>query len=202
MPTSLPQQAVSSPLKLVLVLVQTTATLTRPPLGQFKTVAGRLIANGRLAPGGVADVALTDASVGAPMSLAQDSLQMLRQVPGTLQQPSGAYRSVTVVADNIMLVPAGQAGGYYFNVYLNLPDGDATAVSQRFFVGTLGAFELAAAMHRGSATLFYPATAILAGLDSTERIISLSLWCRRREKMPREVLAGCIGELRIELSTN
>jgi len=65
-PTALPQQAQSSPLKLV--QAQTGAMLARPPLGQF-----------------------------AP------------------------------VADNIMLTPAGQAGGYYFNVYLNLPDGDAAA---------------------------------------------------------------------------
>lgn len=198
MPTSLPQQALSSPLKLV--QVQTTAMLTRPPLGQFATVAGRLIANGRLSLGGAANVALTDASFSARMPLAQDNLQMLRQVLGTLQQPAGAYRSAAIVADNIMLTPAGQAGGYYFNVYLNLPEGDATAVRQRFFLGTLGAFELAAAMHHGPATLIYPATAILASLDPSElENLTVSLVRVNGENAPTESV-GTIGELRVELS--
>lgn len=199
MPTSLPQQALSSPIKLV--QVQTSAMLTRPPLGQFATVPSRLIANGRLSLGGVSSVALTDTSVSARMPLAQDSLQMLRQVLGNLRQPSGAYRSAAVVADSIMLTPAGQAGGYYFNVYLNLPEGDATAVRQRFFLGTLGAFELAAAMHHGPATLAYPATSILASLDPSElENLTVSLVRVNGENAPREAV-GTIGELRVELSS-
>ena len=199
MPTSLPQQALSSPIKLV--QVQTSAMLTRPPLGQFATVPGRLIANGRLSLGGVSSVALTDTSVSARMPLAQDSLQMLRQVLDNLRQPSGAYRSAAVVADSIMLTPAGQAGGYYFNVYLNLPEGDATAVRQRFFLGTLGAFELAAAMHHGPATLAYPATSILASLDPSElENLTVSLVRVNGENAPREAV-GTIGELRVELSS-
>lgn len=199
MPNSLPQQAQSSPLKLV--QVQTTAMLSRPPLGQFPTVAGRLIANGRLSLGGAASVALTNTSVSARMPVTQDHLQMLRQVLGSLRQPSGAYRSVVAVADNIMLTPAGQAGGYYFNVYLNLPDGDATAARQRFFLGTLGAFELAAAMHHGPATLTYPASGILASLDPSElENLTVSLVRVNGENAPRESV-GTIGELRLELSS-
>ncbi len=120
-----------------------------------------------------------------------------------MQTPSGDYRSVMVVADNIVLAGAGQAGGYYYNVYLNLPQsGDASAIRQRFFLGTLGAFELSAAVHHGSATLSYPATAVMAGLEPAKlENLTVSLIRMNGENPPKGPV-GTIGELRVELSSD
>lgn len=183
--------------------MQMGTMLNRPPVAQFAATAGRQIANGRLSLGGMSDVALADRSVSARLPIVQANLQQLRQVLASVRQPSGPCRSATVVADNIVLTALGQAGGFYYNIYLNLPESrDATEARQRYFLGTLGAFELASAVHHGSATLSYPATAVMAGLEPAElENLTVSLIRVNGENPPKEPV-GTIGELRVELSSD
>lgn len=200
MPSALPPQARSTPFKLV--QAQMGAPLSQPPLAQLAATTGRQIANGRLSLGGVANLALSENSVAARMPIVQNGLQQVRQLLAS-PQPSGNYRAVNVVADNIAFNAAGLAGGFYYKLYLNLPEsGDASAAPQRFFLGTLGAFELAAATHHGPPTLIYPATEILASLDpaALDRL-TVSLLRVDGENAPKGPV-GTIGELRIELSAS
>ena len=76
---------------------------------------------------------------------------------------------------------------------LNLPkSGDASAAQQRFFLGTLGAFELGSAIHHGLAMLIYPLTTILARLDPAklDRLIaSLVGWLKRMRPGDRRTIS-------------
>ena len=100
------------------------------------------------------------------------------------------------------MTDAGATGGYFYNVYLNLPDNaDIDTASQKHFLGTLGAFEIAGAAHHGSMTLEYPATGALVKITRKARAnMVISLVRVDGANAPKgQVIA--VGELRVELST-
>lgn len=55
--------------------------------------------------------------------------------------------NVNVVLEDVAVTEAGKAGGYFYQVYVNLPAGGA--LDQRRLIGTVGAFEIAGAQHSG-----------------------------------------------------
>jgi tyrosinase len=89
---------------------------------------------------------------------------------------------INVVLDDVALTEIGKGGGYYYKVYLNLPTaGGAPEASH--LIGTVGAFEIAGALHHGSpeggdhanhadpdgkARLTLPATDVLRGLSAAQ----------------------------------
>jgi tyrosinase len=112
------------------------------------------------------------------------------------------FRSVKIVLDNITVTDAGATGGYFYYVYLNLPDiADIDAASQKHFLGTLGAFEVAGAGHHGSMTLEYPATGALVKINAkSTRDLVISLVRVDGANAPKGPVI-LVGELRVELST-
>jgi tyrosinase len=110
---------------------------------------------------------------------------------------------VKVVLDDIKITGAGRNGGFFYNVYVNLPlSGDVTTSRQKYFLGTLGAFELAGVAHHGSTTLEYPATEVIAGMTPADLgEVTISLVRVNGENAPGgQVLR--VGEMRVELSTD
>ncbi|MBC7501569.1 MAG: tyrosinase family protein [Herminiimonas sp.] len=203
-PTSLPPQSQSSPI--IRVQAQRGQILNRPLRGDFATTPGRAIGQNRRAVGGAKDVTLDERSVSALIPVQPADTAALQGIATTApgaKNAAGPYQSVRLVLDDIKITGAGRNGGFFYNVYLNLPQsGDATASRQRYFVGTLGAFELAGVAHHGSATLVYPATEVLASFDqSALREIAVSLVRVSGENAPRGQVLH-IGEMRIELSTD
>ena len=204
-PASLPPQAQSSPIKLV--QAQMGQMLNRPAHGKFVTAPGRALAANRRSAGGVMDVDLDENSVSAqlPVQAADtQSLQAIAAAGVTGGRPTaGAYKSVKVVLDNIKITGAGKKGGFFYNIYLNLPQsGDVTSSRHRYFLGTLGAFELAGAAHHGSAALEYPATEAIANMDPADLgEVTVSLVRVSGENAPRGKVLH-VGEIRVELSAD
>ncbi|MFZ0266541.1 tyrosinase family protein [Caulobacter sp.] len=88
-----------------------------------------------------------------------------------------APTELNVVLDEVALTEIGKDGGYFYKVYVNLPT-TGGAPEERHLIGTVGAFEIAGALHHpeggeqhadhaegGKAKLVLPATDVLRGLS-------------------------------------
>lgn len=205
-PTSLPPQAkLESPF--VKVQAKSAQALRRPAKGGFPAAPGRVISQAARSLGGVKLVGLDERSVSAQLLAGGAEVKSIKDIAAALRSSSqagaGGLRSVQLVLDDVKASAAGQAGGYFYDVYLNLPlNDDATDTRQRYLLGTLGAFEVAGAGHHGSAALSFPATAVLAGLDESElNELTVSLVRVDGENPPKGPVLG-IGEIRVEVSTD
>jgi tyrosinase len=199
-PKSLPPQASSSSIKLVQAQI-----LTRPARGNFATAPGRAIAANRRSVGSVTNVGLDEGSVSAQIPVASSDVQSLQAIAaaGTEGASASPYKSVYVVLDNIQITGAGRNGGFFYNLYLNLPpSSDAALSAQRYFLGTLGAFQLSGVEHHGSTTLEYPASEIVAKLTPAELAdVTVSLERVNGENAPKGRVM-LVREIRAELSTD
>ena len=204
-PTSLPPSAqASSPFKLT--QAQTPQFLTRPAVGNFPASAARAITATSRSLGGVTGVTLTEASVSARLPISGSNAQAVQNaVTAALSAPAqvaaGTPRSVKVVLENLQLLGAGAKGGYFYNIFINLPlSGDATG-GEKYLLGTVGPFEIAGASHHGSPILEFPATEVLSEFSAAElKEFTVSFERVSGENAPRgQVLR--IGEVRIEIST-
>ncbi len=200
-PKSLPPSAKSSsPFKLA------QATFRTPPATRnFPATAARAISVGRRSLGGVSGVILDDSSVSARLPVRSSDVQAVQSaVSAALSPPAqlapDTARSVRVVLENLQLLGVGAKGGYFYNIYLNLPD--VIEDGQKYLLGTVGPFEIAGAFHHGPASLEFPATEVLSNLSSSEvQQVTVSFERINGENAPRgQVLR--IGEVRVELSTN
>jgi tyrosinase len=207
-PTSLPPSAQANPHNPIkLVQAQMGQMLNRPMQGKFATTPGRAIAANRRSAGGVLNVDVDENSVSAQLPVQAADTQLLQTIAAAGvsggQATAGSYKSVKVVLDNIKITGAGKKGGFFYNIYLNLPQsGDVTASRQRYFLGTLGAFELAGAAHHGSATLEYPATEAITNMAPADLgEVTVSLVRVSGENAPRGNVLH-VGEIRVELSTD
>jgi tyrosinase len=106
------------------------------------------------------------------------------------------------VLDGVAITALGRKGGYFYNIYLNLPAaGDVDADRQSHFLGTVGPFEVSGASHHG-ATLSYPATEVLRTIGAavlSEAVVSF-VRVNGTGYPKGEVLK--VGEMRLEVSTD
>jgi tyrosinase len=199
-PKALPPQAKSSSIKMVQAQI-----LTRPARGNFATAPGRAIAGNNRSVGSVTNVGLEDSSVSAQIPVDSSDVQSLQAIAatGAVGGSAGPYKSVKVVLDNIQITGAGRNGGFYYNLYLNLPpSSDAAASTQRHFLGALGPFQLSGVEHHGSTTLEYPASEIVTKLTPSELAeVTVSLERVNGENAPKGRVM-LVREIRVELSTD
>lgn len=207
-PTSLPPSAQANPdSPIKLVQAQVAPVLTRPATGDFPAAAARAISATRRSLGGVAGIVLTEAPVSARLPLAGSALQSLQNavsvaVSPTAQRTTGALQSVKLVLDSLQLLGAGAKGGYFYNIYINLPPTGDAGNGRRYFLGTVGPFEIVGASHHGPATLEFPATEVLSQLAVSElQEVTISFVRISGENSPRGAVLR-IGEVRIEVSTD
>lgn len=154
-------------------------------------------------------IALSEASATLELLLAANASALLRSV--LLSAPTDAglgYRSAQIVLDDLQLFDQGACGGYYYALFLNLPATIDAATSQsRHMLGTVGAFEIAAArqrMQRGLAAtvrIDFAATTLLKRLASAPGSNIAISFCRVNGTgaVPSGDVIG-IGELRLECS--
>lgn len=213
-PTSLPAQAMKKG-RIIRVQSQTGRLRGRPPVGDFAATAPRAIAAGRRSLGGARDIGLSENSVSVQVPLKgpdSDTLQTIavrsRGRKAGKAVPAEGYKSISVVLDDIRVLAAGKAGGYFYRVYLNLPEsGDAAASEGTYLLGTVGAFEIEAASHhahhRGSSPqLVFPATDALANLSPDDyKNLTVSLVRVSGDNSPKG-RAISVGEVRVEVSTD
>jgi tyrosinase len=182
--------------------------LRRPPAGRFPASDPKTVGN-RRSVGGARSIALDENSVTVPVSVDTPDSELLRSTLDTAQpsapgQPSARgrprYRSIEVVLDNVKVLPGGQEGGYFYDVYLNLPEsGDGE--SEALLAGGFGAFEIAAQEHHTDRPrLSFPATQALRAprlLDLRGLTVSF-VRKNGRNTPPGQVIL--IDEMRLELS--
>lgn len=218
-PTTMPAQAQRG--RIIRVQASIGASHARPAVAALAATGARNIASGVRSIGGVKGVTLRELSTTARVTGEAASTAPLQQLLSATAAPleaaqrgvrgssalvngaaAGRYRSIRVVFDDISITQAGAAGGYYYNVYLNLPDKfDPETARQQNLLGTFGAFEIAGAAHHGMVMLDYPATAALlraGGGESRDYYVTLE-----RIDGPNAPKGAVIsvGEIRIELST-
>jgi tyrosinase len=212
-PTSLPPQTKAdrindprNPFKMV--QAQIAPILDRPPVGGFASAPARTLAANRRSLGGATNVGLDENSISAGVQLQAADARLLQNIvsaaKGTgVQAPVEGYRSAKVVLDNVVVAGAGRNGGYFYNLYINLPaSGDLTSVRQQHFLGTVGAFEVAGMAHHGPASLQFPATEILANMSAADLAdITLSFVRVNGQNAPKGQVMR-IGEVRVEISSD
>lgn len=204
-PTALPPQTQAA--RIIRVQAQMQPVLRRPPVREFPSAPRRAIGKERLALGGVMNMGLTEESVSARVAVRAADATALQRVLSNARGPASqatasGYKSVNLALDGVDTRGAGKNGGYFYNVYINLPPtGESASRVRRHFLGTLGAFEISARAHHGAATIKYPATEVLLTLgDLDPRELIVSLVRVDGENAPKgEVIR--VGELRLELST-
>ncbi|ACC73855.1 tyrosinase family protein [Paraburkholderia phymatum] len=218
-PTTMPPQAQVG--RIIRVQASIGPSHTRPPAGSFTATAARNIDTGVRSIGGVKAVTLREQSTTARITGEAASTAPVQQLLSATAAPyaaaergdrssaasvngaaAGQYRSIRVVFDEISLTQAGAAGGYYYNVYLNLPDRfDTDTARQQNLLGTFGAFEIAGASHHGMVMLEYPATAsLLKTGNGASRDYYVTLERVNGPNAPRGAVIN-VGEIRVELST-
>jgi tyrosinase len=186
------------------VLPQADATV--PLEGNFDNAPARNISATRRSLGSATNVVLDEGSVVARVKLGASERGILRDAvtaARTSDVAAMAPATVVIVFDKINITRQGQQGGYFYNVYLNLPVGTVgTQARQPYFLGTLGAVAIAAAVHHGPATLEYPATELLAQMDlSTISDLSVSLVRVSGDNSPKGRVIR-LGEVRVEIATD
>jgi tyrosinase len=171
---------------IIRVQAQVAPIGARPPVGNFKTREARTISPTRRVLGGVADVTLAG-SVSARIPLNASVAQ--------------GFGHVSLVLDRVSLAPKAASGGFFYNIYLDLPaSGDVDSVSQSHFVGTLGAFELSAARQRGSKAIDFDITDLLSKLGPGDPRGMVVSFVRVSGANSPQGDALTIGELRVEAS--
>lgn len=208
-PTTLPPSArlVRNPIQRVQAQMQ--PLLNRPRIGGYAAMAGSLLSAGKRSLGGVANVILDETSVSARIVLSASDTEALNSAIRNAATNDGATiaidqpQSVKIVIDKVGVSELGKAGGYFYNLYINLPEsGDTTSTRQKFFLGTIGAFQIDGAAHHGVAMLDFPATEVMLRTMQRRTITDIVVsFARVNGSNAPKGQTLRIGEVRIEIST-
>ena len=143
----------------------------------------------------------TPLAVLRPMSTAEVAAIIAAHRAGDDGASGGRVGSVKLVVDGARLSARGSQGGYFYALYLNMPpviDSDGTY--NKCFLGTLGAFEIAAASHHGPAKLEFDLVGLLLQQKVAD-VSNLSLsWVRVDGDNPPAGQTINVAEARIDLS--
>lgn len=180
----------------------------RPRLGGFTLSGPRAIGPNRRSIGGANTVTLDENSVTAQIPVELSDSRSLESIiekrsgsqSGRSQLPTGPFSAVQVVMDGARVTGAGANGGYYYDVYLNLPE-SGSASEDSHLLGSFGPFEIDSAQHHGG-HLTFPATHVLSNLGPRDlRSITVSFVRVSGDSSPRGAVI-VFRELRLELSND
>jgi tyrosinase len=171
LPTSLPPVAQAMP-----KLVRVQATIGppgagTPRAGNFAVSPPADLGGNRRSLGGAKSIRLNEKSVAAAISIGTRDVELLEMTLGEdVQRPGGgrppaSYRSAQITLNDVHTLPAGQAGGYFYDVYL-LPAGGSPG--EQHWIGSFGPFEVEAAHHNGG-SISFAATQVLRRIESRGR---------------------------------
>jgi len=178
-----------------------------PPAGPFRPSGRKATGEATFSVGGAVDIGLDQRSVSAQFPIAADDWAAVQEIArgnqGTVRGSAKKFRSVQIVLDNVQLADEASQGGYYYELYLNLPSADGAGnKATSLMIGTVGAFQINGALHHGGpARLSYPiARALLRNPAMRLGLASISFVRIDGDISPRGATVG-IGEARLELST-
>jgi tyrosinase len=127
-----------------------------PALGSFGTSPMRTTGAGSMSLGGATGIVLDRASVSARVSLDKAGHQALQEMIASYRSspfkladvPQLPFTSAKVVLSDVKLTTVGVGGGYYYNLYLNLPNTPAAGDEDaNFLFGNLGPFRIKVSLH-------------------------------------------------------
>jgi tyrosinase len=223
MPASLPPEAQEG--RIIRVQAQVVPITTMPPLGTFSASAGGSMSSTRRSLGGLKGIMLGEKSVSGRIPLQSSNATMLRdalasspaadlsggsaEANAEMEAPSSAtpakkgFNYVKLVLDDVALLPSAAQGGFFYNLYVNLPSsGDVDAMKTQCFIGTLGAFQISTMRHHGMKMLEYDITHKLAQLGITNPNDVTISFVRVSPKNAPKGNAVSVGEMRVELGTD
>ncbi len=200
-PTSLPPQAQSAR------IVRVQAQVPGQEGGDFQPIAPGARGQGTRTLGGGRKVTLAEKTVRVRVPVVPEDAQALRGITigeaargANRPVQTGPYKCVRVVLDDVRLLQAGMLGGFYYNVYLSVPErGEPTG--DQHFLGTLGPFEIETASRHGSGELNFPATEVLGRLGENVRTLVVTFERVSGPNSPRGKTIA-IEEVRVEISTD
>jgi tyrosinase len=209
MPATLPLAQLSESKILRVQAMPNDLLRTIPPLGSFRVSNPRATGTGKFAIGGALNVGLDERSISAQLPVNAEQWTAVesisRGIAASLPGSTVKYKSVDLVLDGVELAEGGKKGGYYYQVYLNVPAGDGgTTRPTSILLGTLGAFQINGAAHHGSgpAQLRYKLSkGVLPRSVLRVGMVSVSFVRIDGDKSPRGA-AITIGEARLELTTD
>jgi tyrosinase len=176
----------------------------RPPAAPYVQLPPRQLTPGRVMLAGVANVRLSEHSTTAALALSAGGARTMEALVALLRQlpdagVANASAQIRIVLDKLVVTALGKGGGFYYNLYLNMPAQLSALDRDRYFLGTLGAFQVSSASHHGPPVIDYPVNELLARQDTSDlRSLILSFARVDGDNAPRgEVLT--IGEVRLEL---
>lgn len=179
-----------------------------PPAGPFRLSPSRETSEETFAIAGALDVGLDDRSISVQLPVSSENTQALARIAAghavSLPGSPKLYRSVDLVLDNIEVAEAGKRGGYYYQVYLNIPVADGANGNPRIvLIGTVGPFKISGAAHHGGPVQlrYRIARAAFARVSSGAGMISASFVRVNGDQSPRGGVIG-LGEVRLEASTD
>lgn len=182
------------------------SSLRRPPVKPFTRASARQISASRRSLGGIAQVAFDEQSLSASLGFSQkDAAEMKAILAAHRAGDSAAGQplvgSIKFVADGPQLSEAGRRGGYFYALFLNMPSVvDSDTAYDQSFLGTLGAFEIAASSHHGPGKLEYDLVGLLLR-QNVKDLSTLSLsWVRVDGEHPPAGQTFTVPEARIDLS--
>jgi tyrosinase len=206
MPKSLPLAQMSTDKVFRVQATPSDILANIPPLGSFKISNPRSTGAGTFSVGGALNVGLDERSISAQLPVNPDQWAAIQTIssgaPATIPGSVLRFKSVDLVLDNIEVTAGGKQGGYFYQVFLNVPSASATSPRPTSIrLGTFGPFEINGAAHHGTAQLRYtlprgslPVSSLRVGM------ISVSFVRVNGDTSPRGAAIG-VGEARLELST-
>jgi tyrosinase len=178
-----------------------------PPTGPFRPSPPRPTGEKTFSVSGAFDVGLENRSISVGLPVSSEHMQALGKIamgaPASLPGSTKLYRSVQVFLDNIEITELGKQGGYFYQVYLNVPKPGGTGEPDSILIGTTGAFEISgAAVHGGPVQLrFLVPRRVFAGANAKPGLLSVSFVRVNGDQSPDGPVIG-LGEVRLETSTD
>lgn len=168
-PNSLPPLAqLAAASNTFLSLSQPLAKYERPPLRNFGKIAGGSRLGSRDSLGGLRDVALDENSITVRIEFSRrDALKIETAISNYFDSQNSeavaAPASIRLVLDAPSVTVKGGNGGFFFSVFINMPDAITTTEEKlSCYVGNFGPFQIAAASHHGVGKIEFDITEILA----------------------------------------
>lgn len=178
-----------------------------PAVGAFRVSPTRETSARTFAIGGALDVGLDDGSISVQLPVSSEHTQTLARIAagGAAALPGSTkrYRSIYLILDDVEVSEAGKEGGYFYQMFLNIPVADGGASKAKaILIGTLGAFKISGAAHHGGPVRlrYRIERAAFAQVTSKADMMSVSFVRINGDQSPKGGVIG-IGEVRLETST-
>jgi tyrosinase len=208
MPSTLPLAQLSAPSAHRVQALPTDLLKSIPPVGSFRVAGPRQTGNGKFSIGGALNIGLDERSISAQLPINSDHWSAVQSISkglaASVRGSAVKYKSVDLVLDGVELADAGNKGGFYYQVYLNVPSTEGTlSRPTSILIGTLGAFKINGATHHGHgpAQLRYSiARGVLPASILRVGMVSVSFVRIDGDKSSPGPAIG-VAEARLELST-